>query len=492
MQKIIFYALGTILVLISCRNPDDSRDTVLTPNPHVAQCDSLAAVYDAVYQPTGFVVGVVEGERLIYAKGFGKRNIERQDPVSPTSVFHMASISKALVATAVMQLVEQNSVHLDTPLVHYLPYFRLDDDRYKGITIKHILAHRSGIPDVEDEDDYGWANPEYDAGAVERFVEGLADRSLKFSPGEKRSYSNFAYDILADVIAKVTGSNFERYMKQNIFKPLEMKNSTFLKHRVSRKLAASPHIIDSNTLRYRVSEVYPYHRAHAASSTFHSNIQDMSLLANAIQNGWLFKDRQILRTSSFEQMLSTRLGWNAWEFHGHKAIMSSGSDCGFNSYFLLLPEDSLAVIAMTNCERFPTDQVAKDMMSIFLGLSPVEVRKPVSLDFEKWVLEDGITEALGKFQALVDTLPDSYRLDWDNIWFLGYRAMQQGNYPITISIFDMFASQFPKDSFTYYVLGKTYMLKGQDDLAKIYFQKTLQLNSNHYRARKDLLRVAEN
>jgi len=98
----------------------------------------------------GLAVGIVADNEVVYARGFGVKSIETQAPISMTTLFHMASISKPFVATAIMRWVEQGRVRLDAPVVMYLPYFKLDDDRYRGITIQQMLSHVSGLPDVTD------------------------------------------------------------------------------------------------------------------------------------------------------------------------------------------------------------------------------------------------------------------------------------------------------------------------------------------------------
>jgi CubicO group peptidase (beta-lactamase class C family) len=92
----------------------------------------------------------------------------------------MASITKPFVATALMQLVEQGKVHLDDPVVKYLPCFALKDRRYKEITVRQMATHTSGMPDVRN---YFWDKPEYDDGALERYVRSLGDKTLRFAPG---------------------------------------------------------------------------------------------------------------------------------------------------------------------------------------------------------------------------------------------------------------------------------------------------------------------
>src|SRR5438477_12110806 len=212
----------------------------------------------------GFAIGVVKNGKLIYAKGFGVAKLGATTPITSKSLFHMASVTKTFVATAVMQLVEKGKIDLDAPLVRYLPYFRLNDERYRAITIRQVLSHTSGIPDTVN---YHWDKPEYDAGALERFVRSIADQKLVFAPGEKFAYSNTAYDILGDVIAKVSGESFEDYVQHNILTPLGMKDSTLLVRETSPQLLTSPHVMENFNMV--VSKISPYNRANSPRSTLY-------------------------------------------------------------------------------------------------------------------------------------------------------------------------------------------------------------------------------
>ena len=177
----------------------------------------------------GLAIGIVKSGELVYTQGFGVRNLDTQEPVTPRSLFLLSSVSKPFVATAIVQLVEQGKMALDAPIVTYLPYFRLKDPRYKDITVQQMLSHTSGMPDAVD---YHWYAPEDDEEALERNVRSLVDEELLAAPGEKYAYSNVAFEVLGDVIAKVSGQTFEAYVKAHLLDPLEMHDSTFLRREV--------------------------------------------------------------------------------------------------------------------------------------------------------------------------------------------------------------------------------------------------------------------
>src|SRR5262249_10257398 len=190
----------------------------------------------------GFAIAIVHNQKVVYAAGFGVRNLQnKNDKITPQSLFHMASITKPFVATSVMQLVEKGKIDLEAPIVKYLPYFRLNDERYATITVRQMLSHLSGMPDVLD---YEWDKPQYDDGALERYVRSLTNQSLIAAPGAGFRYSNMAYEVLGDLIAKVSGMTFEDYVRINILEPLGMKSSTLLVKQASPSLLTSPHVMD--------------------------------------------------------------------------------------------------------------------------------------------------------------------------------------------------------------------------------------------------------
>ncbi|PYS43133.1 MAG: hypothetical protein DMF71_07830 [Acidobacteria bacterium] len=325
----------------------------------------------------GFAIGVIKNGKLIYAKGFGVGKLGGNIPITAKSLFHMASVTKTFVATAVMQLVEKEKIDLDAPLIRYLPYFRLDDERYKTITIRQMLSHTSGIPDTVN---YNWDKPEYDAGALERFVHSIADQKLVFPPGEKFAYSNTAYEILGDVIAKVSGESFEDYVQHNILTPLGMKDSTLLVREANPQLLTSPHVMENN--KVVVSKIFPYNRAHSPSSTLYSSIEDMSRWAIANMNRGELDGKRILKHETIDLMwrpiadalrMKEGISWFTTEKQGHRLVLHSGGDVGFESLLILAPEDSVAVIAMSNfaaADKTYLNDFVSGALRIMLDLKP--------------------------------------------------------------------------------------------------------------------------
>lgn len=333
-----------------------------------AELDEIVRDHLDTHHVPGLAVGVVREGRVVLAEGYGIADPETGRAVSARSLFHVASVSKTFVATAVLQLVEREEVDLDAPVTEYLSDFRLDDERVAKVTIRQMLSHTSGMPDVED---YGWEEPEHDEGALARYVRGLADRRLLFEPGERWSYSNMAYEVLGHLVAEVSGKPFETYVRERILDPLEMNSSTFLLRETDPELRTTPHV---GRRAPEVSEVYPYHRAHAPSSTMHSSAEEMCrwILVHA-KRGKLGEAR-ILEEASWEEMWKPQvevapdramgLGWflaespfGAWAFHG-------GRDVGFRSHLTILPEQGGGLVILGNWSDLPNRPLREELMEV--------------------------------------------------------------------------------------------------------------------------------
>lgn len=363
----------------------EPEESALDP-ASVAKIESI--IVDAMQENRipGCAVGIVKDGRLVYEKGFGVANLDSGQPVTPQSLFHLASIGKTVVGTALVQLAEQGKIDLDATVSTYLPYFQLADERYTEITIRQMLSHTSGMPD---EDDYEWDNPVYDDGAAERYVRSLTDITLLAPPGEQFSYSSMAFDVLGDVIAKASGQSFEEYVQEHIFMPLGMEHTTFLMPETD--LLTSPHVLDDSG-NVVVSKTFPYNRMHAPSSTLKSNVGDMARYAIAHMNHGELDGARILDPSSYDEMWAEQavtgwessdgpmlahygLGWFIGDLDGHTIYHHLGADDGFNANFAVAPDDSVTVIVMINLMdwdtfdgSFPVSSIADPVMAMLLGV----------------------------------------------------------------------------------------------------------------------------
>jgi CubicO group peptidase (beta-lactamase class C family) len=318
----------------------------------------------------GLTVAVVGDGRVLYEGAFGVRRLGGGEELTSEHVFHFASVSKPFVATAIVQLAERGKLDLDDRVTQHLPYFRLADDRYRSITIRQMLNHTSGMVDVLD---YEWGTPQLDEGAAERFVREMATDEMLWAPGGGWRYSNKAFDALGDLIAKVSGLSFEAYVQQNILDPIGMQGSSFLYPEIDEDLRTSGHSGDPA----RLSDVYPYNRRHAPSSTLNSSVSQMVnwLLVN-LARGEL-KGQRILPRESYDLLwepttdtafdgMRVGLSWFLSDLEGHSVVSHGGGDTGFRSFVLLMPEDGIGVVIASNWERTDTRTLANEIAGLVL------------------------------------------------------------------------------------------------------------------------------
>lgn len=335
----------------------------------IADEAKLKAIFDPMIEEMmaenevqGFVISVVSKDDVLFKNTYGVKNMYSQEPETNESLFHMASVTKTFVGTALMQLHEQGRLDVDKPVVDVVPYFVLVDNRYKDLTIRQFASHVSGMPDFDSDP---WHDPQYDEEALERFVKNfISHKFLTREPETAYQYCNTGYELLGDVIAKAAGISFEDYVLQNILIPTGMINSTLLIQEADMTRLNSLHT--PNDERKPIADVYPYNRMHAPSSTLISNIDDMSRWVMLNLNGGTLEGNRILKKETLESMWEPAYGkfdrigfsWQRREQKGYQTIFHGGND-GFKSYIIMVPELDIGFVMMSNTSTQPYHDFAQ-------------------------------------------------------------------------------------------------------------------------------------
>ena len=170
-----------------------------------------------------------------------------------------------------------------------------------------------------------------------------------------------AYEVLGDLVAKLSGQTFEAQVWEHILAPLGMTDSTLLVREADPALLSQGHVSDAEG-NLCVSAVFPYHRAHAPSSTLYSNVLDMARWARALLRGGELDGARVLEQASLEDMWQPRavadaerhqqvgLAWRIGAYRGQRTLSHSGGDTGFQSHLVLAPEAGVAAVAMCNTD----------------------------------------------------------------------------------------------------------------------------------------------
>ena len=389
--------LFTILLLVAlifsaCQpiQPVTSIQVSKLDDATITKIDNIVAQAMTDYPTPGFTLCIVKDGQVVYSKGFGLADVEHQRPMTPRSVSTEYSIAKSMTAMAVMQLVEQGKVNLDEPVTTYLPYFTMADPRFQAITVRMLLNHTSGMPD--DPWDFALTG---DADPLEQAVRSLSSKSLLDAPGAAWSYADVGFDILGDLIAKVSGEPFPNYMKEHLLKPLGMRTSTFVGEEVASALRVTGYV-DGEGGGVTVGEAN-FDARNAPAANLYSNCAEMAQWAIVMLNQGKAGEKLLLTTESIEAMWTNgvatpwrdiigpwyggafqtySLGWHLGSMDGHRLVGNAGSGDGFNTQMQLAPDDGLAVIAMNNwltvetATWYPASFAALDVMYTLLGIEP--------------------------------------------------------------------------------------------------------------------------
>jgi len=281
----------------------------------------------------GMSAVVLKDQKVLWAKGFGFADLEKQVPASTDTLYHIASLTKTFAATLIMQLVEQGKLDLNEPMSHYSSDFKDD-----SVRIKHLLSHTS-----------------------------------QGTPGERYQYSGNRYDFLTAVIEKKFGKSFRELIVKTFLDPLAMAESVPSHDVLDDPTKWSDKLGKDNLSRYRTnltklaqpytlygdSEIiragYPPKGVGAAAGLL-STVVDLAKFDAAIdRHNFLKPETQAIAWTPFVsnagQPLPHGLGWFAQNYHGLKLVWHYGHwGTGFSATYLKVPEKNLSLILLANSE----------------------------------------------------------------------------------------------------------------------------------------------
>lgn len=290
----------------------------------------------------GAAIAVIKNGKVLKVKGYGVASLEFGVPAVTETVFEIGSVSKQMTAAGIMLLAEDGKVDLDEKISKYLPK---TPDSWNEVTVRHLLTHTSGIKNYTSLTGFELSRRL----TIERFIKQLAEHPLEFTPGEKNTYSNSGYNLLAYIIETQSGRPFAEFMRERIFLPLEMKKTGDRdpKYIIPQRAAGYEWRID----RYEGRDGNLTDLMGAGSIT--STIADMIKWETALRGDRFLKPeskREMWTQFKFAngQKSVYGLGWRISDIRGHKLIGHTGQTAGFGAAIFRYVEDDLTVIALTN------------------------------------------------------------------------------------------------------------------------------------------------
>ncbi len=372
MSLLCLLAFGTPGTTISAQGTDrpsaaDHADVQAAQRLFTAWLDGQIA-YRGL---PGVVVGVVADQDLVWARGFGFADLAAQTPMTPQTMFRIASHSKLITATAVMQLREDGKLHLDDPVSQHLPWFKVrtagPDD--PAITIEELLTHSSGLPR---EAAAHWTTLEFPTAAELHAL--IPERQAAFAPDVRWKYSNLAYTIAGMIIEAVSGESWADYVRTHIFEPLGMQDSSVDRDVPGLAVGYGRRMPDGSR------DIMPFvdARGMAAATGVTSTVEDMARFVAAQFRSGPRGGRQILSTAGLRQMHRVRMLENNWtqgsaigfavtrDRERNKVYVGHGGGYpGYTTHTLIDLDSRVGVIVLTNAgDSVPSAMAAQLMQSV--------------------------------------------------------------------------------------------------------------------------------
>lgn len=355
-KKKSVYILCIVAILLTGCSPATDDQANLSQ-----QVDALFATYSEGVQPGAAVMVIHDGE-IVHQAGYGYANLEERTPIDADTAFRLASVSKQFTAMAVMLLAEDGKLAYDDPIGRYLPELA----PYEGVTIRHLLAHTGGLPEYYDIIDTSSGMPG-NADAL-RLLGKMSD--AVFAPGERYAYSNPGYDMLASLVAAVSGMDFASFMQERIFVPIGMTGSLIHDHTrpsvPNRAIGYKP-----EGAGYALNNDDPLNGI-VGSGGVYSTLNDLFKWDQALYGEMLVSQdtlNEAFTPASLNNGESTHygFGWRIDDYNGRRRVRHSGSWVGFRTHIARYPDDRFTVVILSNRADFRPGKYVDPITDIYLA-----------------------------------------------------------------------------------------------------------------------------
>jgi beta-lactamase class C len=349
--------------------------------PQARQVEQLAAQLVAQKHLPGLALAIVQNGQVVSMRGYGVTEAGGNQPITSDTVFRLASLSKAFAATLTAQLVEEDAMSWDNPIINQLPAFKLRDlASAQTVSVRDILSHRVGLTrntydrDLESDQPYPL------------LAERLSDAPMACAPGDCYAYQNIAFSLIGDLVFAATGDFYSHQVEKRIFAPLGMYSSTYGRDGLESSPSwAHPHVRrGSGWAAIEPRESY-YHVPPAAG--VNSSIHDMAqwliaqmghrpdvlspALLNEIHTPQVVTPGELHGSPWRRERLVNAyyaLGWRVFDYSGHTLIFHGGAVQGYRGMIAFLPDEDVGMVVLWNSESAAPSGLLPSLMDRVLGL----------------------------------------------------------------------------------------------------------------------------
>ncbi|MFY9551541.1 MAG: serine hydrolase [Thermoanaerobaculia bacterium] len=437
-------------------------ETKVTKDRLAASLDPLIPKLMKDGDVPGLSLAVVKDGRILWQHAYGVKDASTGAPVDDDTVFEAASLSKPVFAYAVLKLVDQGVLDLDTPVVKYLPGDYADDPRLRLITVRNVLSHTTGFPN--------WRQGR--------------ELNILFPPGERFSYSGEGFLYLQKAVERVTGETLDRVMKRLVFEPLRMTSSSYSwQERYEARKARGHDEIGTPLRMQRPPEA-------GSAGSLHTTTGDYARFLIAVLDGTGLQKKtwtETLRpqihvdegcqncvakkpTGRLSKEIAWGLGWGLQETEDGTAIWHWGDNSsGFHCYVVGYPRERQGVVIFTN--GLGGHGIIPEIVEASIG-----GRQPAIawIDYER---HDSPAKTLFR-DILARGAPaiQTRGLTEQQVNRVGYWLIARKRLPEAIAVFESNVANFPDSWNVYDSLGEAYAEDGQRDKAIASYEKSIALN----------------
>ncbi|MGB7063019.1 MAG: serine hydrolase [Candidatus Zixiibacteriota bacterium] len=476
----------------------------------------LVNEYVVDHQFMGSVL-VADKGKVVFAKGYGLADVEKNIPNTPETQFKIGSIAKQFTAMLVTQLLEQGKLKLDNTISDFVPGFPKEiGDR---ITVEMLLCHTSGLILPEGIEKYYYASSKDEF--LQEFLKQLREEGLRFEPGKGYGYSNAGYFLLGLIIEKVSGKTYEAVLHEQILKPLGMENTGCdKKGLVLENRAHSYQKLPDRYITWN-EEVYSYDPAivHFGCGDLYSTVEDLFKFSKALSTNQLLSKKYMdmylkMRNMKSHPPVSNISPKLASEFFGtcgngfvgeisliddpdtkkkQTLYWHDGIDKLFKSNHFHYSGKEQIIIICSNCSFLGEGDEMVLKIHQLLNNQPYEhirIKHRLTQYCEEDIaMHAGIPAALDEYFRFKNDTLNFIVPDEAYLIYAGRGQAERGDLDNAILIFQAVLSESPESWQAYDALGEVYIAKGDKEQAVQSYKKSLELNPRNTNAEQMLRKL---
>lgn len=315
----------------------------------------------------GAAIGILQGGNLLHCRGYGLASLEWNVPIRPNTVFRIASLTKQFTAMAILILQTQGKLHIEGHLSKYVPDC---PPGWRNITLKHLLTHTSGLVNVAELPTFQDQAARHLS--IEEVIAMFRPLPLLFEPGTNFCYGNSGYHLLGLIIERVTGDDYEKFIRQAIFEPLGMHHSYFQCTTPIIPNRAGGYISQNNTI---IPAPFTSSISTHSSGAMESTLEDLLIWEQALHAHKLIDatTQQLMFTPvrlADGRCVEYGFGWSFSKYRGKTLACHGGWAHGFRSLVTRFIEDDLTILILTNHREFSTERVALEIAAQYIDFPP--------------------------------------------------------------------------------------------------------------------------